>query len=329
MKKIKWGIIGPGNIAYDFAKDLSFIEQPNVVHAVLGHRQNTIKAFANQFNVPQAYTNIDDFVKKSKINIAYVATPHTFHYEQVLACLENKIPVLCEKPLTINAHQCQQLIAAAKKNKTFLMEGMWIRFLPSIVKVLEVLKTGKLGKIVSLKGAMCYNAPPGADSRYFEPALGGGSLLDLGIYPAFMSLLLLGVPDKIYAGGKVNKDGIDETCAALFHYKNGSHALWESSLISGTDLPFEIACEKGSITIANPWFEKAKEIIVSIEGKEKTIYPLQWEGHGLHFETKEVLKCVQQKRIASPFFSHTFSLQLIRILDEIRNQLHVVYDEFE
>lgn len=263
------------------------------------------------------------------MDAVYIATPHPQHYEQALACLENKIPVLCEKPITINAEQCEQLIAASKTNQAFLMEGMWIRFLPSISQVLHIIEQGYIGNITSIRASVSYKAPQDPDNRFFDPQLGGGSLLDLGIYPVFLSLLLLGKPNSVKAIGKLSPEGVDEACSILLHYKNGTHAVLESSLVSTLDIPAEIVGDKGIIKILDPWFEKASGIELQRKDDGKIIYPCHWEGHGLYFEVEEVIRCLENKQLSSNLLSHSFSLDMIKILDNIRNQIHVTYDMYE
>ena len=329
MQSLNWGIIGPGSIAHDFARDLALIQPTQTIKAVLGHTDASANAFCRDFNVEAAFTKLDTFIAEAGIDIAYIATPHPQHYEQSLACLENKIHVLCEKPMTLNAAQAARLIEASEKNKCFLMEAMWIRFLPSIEKVLDLIKEDAIGKIASVKASIGYKAPKDDNSRYFNPSLGGGSLLDLGIYPVFLAQLLLGKPKQVKAVGTLTEKGIDQSCAILLDYDNGGHAILESSLVSQSDIPAEIAGEKGILRILNPWFEKSTGIEVQPYNKEKIFYPCEWEGHGLQFETMEVLRCLQHNQIESGLFSHAFSRQLSETMDEIRRQVKISYRAYE
>ncbi|RYZ34136.1 MAG: Gfo/Idh/MocA family oxidoreductase, partial [Sphingobacteriales bacterium] len=260
-------------------------------------------------------------------DIVYIATPHPDHFQQALDCLQRKIAVLCEKPMTVNAEQCRQLIEAAKENKTFLMEGMWIRFLPSIQMVLRLIEEGKIGKVISIKAATTFKAPPDENSRYFNPDKGGGSLLDLGIYPVYLALLLLGTPRSIKAIAKLTDENIDENCSILFQYRSGAYAMLESSLIASGDAPAEITGEKGTIKIYHPWFEKANGIELTVEGEGKIIYPCPWNGHGMQFETEEVLNCLAEEKIESDLHPLSASLDLISTMDEIRRQIKVVYPQ--
>lgn len=329
MPGMNWGIIGPGSIANDFANDLELIRGEQRVTAVLSHKEESAREFAEKFKVPGVYTNLEKFLQDKTIQAVYIATPHPLHYEQAMACLEMKLPVLCEKPMTINADQCAELVAMSRKQNTFLMEGMWIRFLPSIQNAVSLIKEGKIGKIVSVKASMCYKAPADPKSRYFDPKLGGGSLLDLGIYPVFLAYLMLGEPETIKAIGTLSEKGIDEACSVLLHYPNGEQAILESSLLKQTDLPAEITGEKGVIKILDPWFEKSAGIELQEYDKEKVLYPTEWKGHGLQFEAMELLRCLKEQQIESEYMSHGFSLGMMRVMDEIRKQIKVTYDMYE
>jgi predicted dehydrogenase len=329
MQLLKWGIIGPGSIAHDFARDLALVKPTQAITAVLGNTPEHTEDFAGEFNVPGIFYDLSSFVQKSGIDIAYIATPHPKHYEQAMACLNAKIHVLCEKPITLNADQCRELIDASQRNNCFLMEAMWLRFLPSITSLLSLLQAEKIGKVLSVKACMGYKAPKEKDSRYFNPELGGGSLLDLGVYPLFLAQLLLGKPHTIKALGVLGKTKVDETCAMLLGFDNKAHALLESSLVSQSEQPAEITGEKGVIKILNPWFEKSYGLELQLYDKEAEVISTVWEGHGLQYEIEEVLRCLQLHQIESEYFSHAFSLGLAETMDEIRQQINLVYKDYE
>jgi len=329
MKSTKWGIIGPGRIAHDFVKDLNHVNDHQQVLAVLGRTEDSAVQFAREYNIPKWYTDLDTFLSTSGVDAVYIATPHTLHYEQAKACLGKGIPVLCEKPMTINAEQATDLFETAKENNTFLMEGMWIRFVPSICMVLDLIKKGTIGKLICLKASMSYKAPYDASSRYFNPELGGGSLLDLGIYPVYLALQLLGKPHAIKAVGKLSDEDIDEACSVLLHYRNGQYAILESSLVAQTELVAEIFGEKGTIKILSPWNEKPAGIQLDLVDSGKIIYPCKWEGYGFQYEVEEMLSCLAKNKIESELLPHQFSLDMVRTMDEIRQQIHVKYDMFE
>lgn len=329
MRSYNWGIIGPGSIAHDFANDIKLVSAPQKITAVLSHREESANAFADEFAIAGRYITIDDFVKKSKVDIVYIATPHPFHYEQIKACLNNQIAVLCEKPIVINHDQFEELKQLSKEKNTFLMEGMWIRFLPSFQKLLQVIDDKKVGDISSVKASMYYKAPCDENSRYYDPEKGGGSLLDLGVYCVFLSTLIFGFPQKIKAVGSLTDKAIDEACAALLSYTHGRYAILESSLLIKKNMAAEIYGTRGIIRILDPWFEKSPAIEIEQDNGEKETIPLSWEGHGLQFEIEEAINCISSQKIESDLMPAKFSGDVLKIMDEIRRQLNINYDEFE
>jgi len=326
MDTFSWGIIGPGNIATEFAHDLEQIKSArHRIGAVLSHSLEKAAAFAEKEDAPRYFEDIDSFLREAKIDAVYIATPHPLHHEATLRCLQHKLPVLCEKPLAMNSREVKEMVEAATKNQTFLMEGMWIRFLPSILKVLTLLESNAIGKVLSIKADMSYKAPFDPESRYFNPSLGGGSLLDLGIYPVFLAHLLLGKPTSIKAFARLSDKQIDEACAAVLSYGNHAYALIESSLITQTALTATIQGETGRIHIGTRWNEKPSGIILtSFDGIELQ-YPCEWEGHGLQYEAEEVYHCVRQGKLYSDKLCHQFSLDLMATLDAIRQQTQIIY----
>jgi predicted dehydrogenase len=329
MKITTWGIIGPGNIAEDFINDLKLADQSQQVTAVLGRHKNSTRDFAERHSIKKTFTSIENFIVSSGVDIVYIATPHPFHYESAINCLANRMPVLCEKPLCINESQCIELIKASRDTQTFLMEGMWIRFLPGIEHALRLLRQGKIGEIISINAAMNFKAPHDSDNRYFDPALGGGSLLDLGIYTVFLALLFNGVPEKINAIASLTDDGIDENCSIIFNYQNGAQALLGSSLLKNSDSPAVIRGSLGEIQIEHPWFEKSPAVKLQLNGAEKISYPFQWDGLGLQYEINEVLSCIEKGKIESELLSHSFSLKMIKVLDQVREQIGLKYAMYE
>lgn len=329
MNSFNWGIIGPGNIAHDFANDLKLVSVPQKITAVLSHKEDSANKFADEFNIDLRFTEINDFVNSGKIDIAYIATPHPFHYEAIKACLENHISVLCEKPLVINYEQYDELKTLSEKNNTFLMEGMWIRFLPSFTRLMELVEQKKIGEIISVKASMYYKAPCNQNNRYYDPDKGGGSLLDLGIYCIFLSTLLFGKPREIKAVGRRSEKGIDEACAILLSYSHGRYSMLESSLLIDKNKPAEIFGSAGVIRILDPWFEKSPGIEMELFNGDNENFPLSWQGHGLQFETEEVIDCVTNDKIESPLLPARLTGEVFKIMDEIRNQINVTYEKYE
>ncbi|MBC7388588.1 MAG: Gfo/Idh/MocA family oxidoreductase [Opitutaceae bacterium] len=324
-KQVKWGIIGPGSIAREFTEDLKFIkDEDHFVKAIVGHGKETTEKYLAENKVDLVYYHLEDLINSHEIDCVYIATPHPQHYDTCLRLLESKIPVLCEKPLAISERQVREIIKKSKETQTFFMEGMWVRCLPSILKVLEIIESGKIGEIHSLSGKLTYKAPFDIKNRYFNPELGGGSLLDLGVYPAYLSYLILGKPESIKASSK-NINGVDASTAAILTHKSGAISVIESSFVSRGTNEAIIYGDKGSIHIAEPWNEKPLAITVQIYYGQKEVIIPEWEGKGLYFEVQEMMKCINGKKIESTLLTHQGSLELIQILDEIRNQTNVKY----
>ena len=325
MEIFKWGIIGSGNIAHSFATDLPFAKTAiHTVHAVLSKREDQAINFSKQFQVPHYFTDPNLFVQVG-VDAVYIATPHVFHAEQAALCLQHQIPVLCEKPITINEKQLLHLIELSVQYNTFLLEGMWIRFLPCMEKVLSLLANGKIGEIAAIEADVCHKADYDPANRFFNPELGGGSLLDLGIYPVFLSTLLLGKPVEINAGGILSDTGVDCKCSALFTYSGGQTAFIESSLITKKEGVATIFGERGLIRIRHPWYEKSAGIDIEFHDGTKDFHKCEWAGKGLYYEVDAMHECIARGMRESPYYPHHLSLHIMEIMDEMRRQMHVVY----
>lgn len=322
----KWGVIGPGQIARDFIHDMALVQDEDTkVTAVVSHRLEGAKRFAEDHGIHAWFDDMERLFSEAPPDIVYVATPHPMHHRYALACLERGIAVVCEKPLAMNREEAAALVNAARTHGTFLLEGMWIRYLPSVKQVLELVDAGAIGRISSVTANMSYRAPRDKGNRFYDPNLGGGSLLDLGIYPVYLSLLLLGNPSHILATAFLSPEGIDKGCAVLLAYGTDSYAIAESSIVKETDKTATLWGGQGRITIRAPWNEKTEGIELEKYGEETHFYPCEWEGRGFQFEIEETLHCIREGRVESPLHSHAASLALVGVLDEIRRQTGIIY----
>ncbi|UAY56686.1 Gfo/Idh/MocA family protein [Arachidicoccus terrestris] len=322
-KIYNWGILGPGKIARKFASALE-IPKHSRLYAVASRDQNRAKDFASEFNADKYYSDYISLIKDPKIDAVYIATPHAFHYELAKACLENNKPVLSEKPLTLDAEQTEKLLALCEKNQVFLMEALWTRFIPMTVSMLEKIHQGIIGDIQYIKADFGFPAPFNPAGRLFDPALGGGSLLDVGIYPLFLSTLLLGQPEKILASGRLSDSKIDLDCQAILQYAGNKTALIASSIHYQMPITAEITGTRGQIQIPCPWYKNHYyNLKTGNEDWEKVELPPL--TNGFEFEIDEVVRCIEQERIQSPLWPVSSSLQLARLMDEIKRQLGVQY----
>ena len=312
MNELTWGLIGSAEKVQAFVEDLK--------HATHGHRLGawlTVDDSTTQMEGIETYTSLHPFLQ-SDVEAVYIASPYTMHYAQVKQCLLQGKAVLCERPIAQNADELEHLMKISEHNHTFMMEAMWIRFMPSIKKVLSIISSGAIGEIVSVKASLSHKAnhPEGAT---LNP--GGGALVELGIYPVFLCTLLLGRPEYVQATGRLNEDGVDDFFSAFLSYESGQYGFIETNKMMRGDSTAVITGEKGSIHIKNPWNIKPEGIEVDFFDGTKVLHKSEWEGQGLYFELDEVYESVEQGVIESQLYCHHFSLDVMQSLDDIRRQL--------
>jgi predicted dehydrogenase len=314
--------LGPGKIAHKFAKGLAKVPGAKL-YAVASRSIAKAEEFAKEFNAPKFYGSYEDLVKDEEVDIIYIATPHVFHYEHSLLCLKHKKAVLCEKPFAMNKEQVNEMILTAKKENIFLMEALWTYFLPHYQYVLELVKSEKFGKITGLEADFGFEAPFLPEKRLFNKDLGGGSLLDIGIYPVFAALTLLGKPDTISAKAEFNETGVDESCSIVFNYQNGVRAHLLSTINKDTPTTAIINFEKARLTI-NRRFHEPTSVTILYNDQEETI-SFDVNTNGYNFEAEHVQQMLAQGRTESTVMSFEKSLELIGLLDGIREEIGLVY----
>lgn len=323
-KIFNWGIIGLGKIARKFAEDLQ--KTPHTkLHAVASRNIDKAKNFAHEYEVQHAFGSYEALMTCPDLDAIYIATPHVMHCVNTLLCLNHKIPVLCEKPFAMNGGEVQQMISTAKENDTFLMEAIWTRFFPSILKILEIVKSGTIGDLVMLKADFGFKATVDFESRLYNRDLGGGSLLDIGIYPLFLAQLLFGKPSEIKAFAQIGETGIDENCSMLLRFSENQHAVLDSTIVNDTPTVAHIYGTKGRIKIHRRWHE-ANRFTLFIEGKDPEEFSFDHEGcRGYRFEIEEVMRCVQAGKKESGVLPLSFSRDLMELLDAVRKEIGLEY----
>ena len=321
-RKIKWGIIGLGKIANKFAADLQLSESAEL-YAVASRSQEKANEFAHQYNAKIAYNFYEKLAKDPNVDVVYIATPHVFHYQNTLMCLKNGKHVLCEKPMGMNQDQVKEMMALAKEKGLFLMEGIWTRFHPAIQKVLELIHSKSIGDIIHLKADFGFLADYNPQKRLFNKKLGGGSLLDIGLYPVYLSLLLLGKPIKIDAKARFTQTGVDDFCTINFEYGNRVHSALESTLAMQTPTEANIHGTKGSIKIHSRFHESTK--VALYKSGEATIYDFNMKGNGYYYEIEEVNQCLNAAALESKKLPLSISLALAQTLDLIREKIGLEY----
>ncbi|WP_010179385.1 Gfo/Idh/MocA family protein [Aquimarina agarilytica] len=323
VKQTRWGIIGLGNIANTFASDLAFV--PNaILHAVASRDLNKAEAFKTTYAANKAYSSYETLAKDPDIDIIYIATPHVFHFENAKLCITYGKAVLCEKPMGMNANQVTELCDLAKKNKVFLMEAMWTAFLPNFNRLMELVDSEKLGKVISFKADFGFKADFIPTSRLFDKNLGGGSILDIGIYPIFACLSLLKKPTSITTNAIIGQTGVDESCIINFNYPKSLKAELKSTLLENTPTEIYIQFEQG-VAILGPNFYGPSDLKVIESDGNEIIYPKNTQGSGYQFEATHVQELFHNKNIESSVMSHAKSIELATYLDIVLQEIGVIY----
>ena len=315
--KIKWGIIGLGNIANQFAADLLLVQDAALV-AVASRDHNKAIEFAKKYNCTKSYDSYEALFQDDQVDIIYIATPHDSHAELSIKALENGKHVLCEKPMSLSYKDALQMIEASRKYDKFFMEAFWTRFIPSVKEILEKVNQGIIGDVKYVKADFAFYADDAAGGRLFDKKLGGGALFDIGVYPLFLSYILLGIPKEIMAKSIYHKNGIDLQTSMILQYENAQSVL-HASIISESDMKATISGTQGHIQLNSPWYI-ADGYSVSKNNKEET-FSLPNLGIGYTHEAIECHNCIRNNQIESELWSHQNSLDLSKILEEIKNQI--------
>jgi predicted dehydrogenase len=322
MSTFRWGILGTGKIATAFAEDLSLLPHHNVTS--VGSRSITTAAeFAARFPGATAFGSYEELVA-SDVDAIYVATPHPFHAEHSLLAMRAGKPVLCEKPFTLNAAQAQELIEYSQSNSIPLLEALWSRFLPHIAKIKEVVASGQLGVISTITADHGQYLPRDKFPRLWEPELGGGALLDLGIYPLTLAHIVLGKPSEITAVGTLTEEGMDLQSTMVLKYPSGAQAILTSTMANRSGNIGVISGDLARIEIDGPFYKPNSWRVITRDG-DVTEYANSYEGNGLREEAVEFERMVRNGEIESPLMTHAITIEMMEMMDEIRRQIGVRY----
>lgn len=312
---IRWGIVGAGNIAHTFAKDLALVKG-NTLTGVASRSLQKAKEFADLYDAPHSFGSYEALFQSDVIDVVYIATPHTSHAELSMMAMEHNKHVLCEKPMGITIDEVQAMIASSKKNNVFLMEALWSRFNPTIIKVKELVEQGAIGTVGYLNADFAfYGLDRDEKGRLLNPDLAGGSVLDIGIYPIFLSYLILGMPNEITAKSKFYKTGVEIQTSMIFEYDKAQAILY-SGLSSNSEMKVEIAGSTGSIYIKPRWHETTGYILEN--GGNVQDIEVGKLGKGYTYEIEEVQRCLEAGKLESDLWSHQNTTDLVILLDSVR-----------
>jgi predicted dehydrogenase len=319
--RINWGIIGLGNIANQFAADLLLIEEANLV-AVASRDLVKANDFAKQYNCLKAYDSYEALFVDDQVDIVYIATPHDSHAELSIKALESGKHVLCEKPMALSYKDAARMIEASKKYNKFFMEAFWTRFIPSVKEVLAKVNQGIIGEVNYVKADFNFYADEAAGGRLFDKNLGGGALFDIGVYPLFLSYIMLGIPKEIIAKSVCDETGIDLQTSMILHYEK-AQAILHASINSESDMKAIIGGTEGHIQLNAPWY--AADGYSVVKDNQQKAFNLPNIGKGYAHEAIECHQCIRNNQIESEFWSHQNSLDLSKIVEEIKIKIKLPF----
>ncbi|MET0416986.1 MAG: Gfo/Idh/MocA family oxidoreductase [Actinoplanes sp.] len=322
-QKVRWGILGPGGIAAQFAADLKLVEGAEL--AAVGSRSTAnATAFAERFGFARAHGSYAELAADPDVDVVYVATPHAFHHDATLACIEAGKGVLVEKPITLDMASAAALVASARTHKVFLMEAMWMRLNPAIRKVAELIEEGAIGWVSAIHADFGLQGPFAADHRLRDPKLGGGALLDLGVYPINLAHLIMGKPASVQSWAHLTPEGVDENTGVLFGYEPGAVAALTCSINGASRNAASITGTEGRIDLPVGFFVP-REFELTRPDRDVEKFEFPFEGNGYQFEAAEVQRCILAGELESPLMKHTTTLEIMALLDTIRDEIGVTY----
>jgi predicted dehydrogenase len=339
MQTVRWGILSTGYIANLFAEGLTAVEDAEL-RAVGSRSRSSADRFSERWQVPNRHSSYEALANDPEVDVIYIGTPHPYHYRHALVCLEAGKHVLVEKPFAMNARQAREMIALARTKGVFLMEAMWTRFLPAMVQVRQWLADGEIGDVEMVRANLSFMTEFDIKSRLFAPELGGGALLDVGIYPISFAHMIFGSPKTISSTACLGQTGTDDRSAYLFGYDGGKTALLSSAVRLGVPVEAEIIGTEGYIRIHEPWINPrvltlARPAAPGVQARlifEGNVFDTQTvhvptRGNGYNYEAVEVGQCVRAGQLESRILPLDESLAIMETLDAIRAQWGLTYPD--
>jgi predicted dehydrogenase len=312
---LRWGILGTGKIAHTFANDLRLIDE-GVVVAVGSRSQQSADSFGDEFAVATRHGSYESLVADPNVDVIYVATPHPQHRDNALLALEHNKPVLVEKAFTMTGAEARELVATAQTKNLFLMEAMWTRFLPHVVAVRELLAQKVLGDIVSVMADHGQWFAQDRSSRLFAPELGGGALLDLGVYPVSFASMILGKPQRVTAMVTSAFTGVDGQTSMLFGYEGGAQAILTCTSSARSATRASIVGSEGRIDIDGPFYAPTSFILKLCNGKSDH-FEFVHQGRGLNYQAVEVARCIEAGLTESPTMPLDETIEIMDTMEQV------------
>ena len=322
--RIRWGVVGTGLIASRFARDLVLLDDAEVV-AVGSRALATADAFAERFAVPRRYGSYEELAADPEVDAVYVSTPHPGHHAATRIALEGGKAVLCEKPFMLNAAEADDVIALARERGLFLMEAMWTRFVPHMVRIREILAAGTLGRLVGVQADHGQWFAYDVEHRLFAPSLGGGALLDLGVYPVSFASSVLGTPISVTAVSDPAETGVDGQTTVVLRCAGSTQAVLTTTLWAVTPCRATIVGTDARIEVDPTWYVPTSFSVLSRDDEVLERFEEPRVGHGLRYQAAEVGRCLREGLTESPVLSLDESRSVMATMDEVRRQIGLTY----
>lgn len=363
MNKYRWGILGTGIIAHEFAKGLRMLSNAEL-YSVYNRTFEKGKHFSAMYGFQETAKDLESFLKDPKLDVVYIATPNHLHCEQALRCLEASKHVLIEKPMALNVGEAKKIIDSARENNRFCMEAMWSRFMPVYLKVKELLQQKAIGDIVFCNAQFGHPMPYNPDRFRYSLSQGGGSLLDLGVYPISIVLMLLGIPERVTGECRKAESGVDTLNRITFHYQNGAMANLESTFDCQLSNGIWIGGSEGAIEIPAPishpdQYRFSEESLYDVDEQPKLslrdkvqqmpvvsnlissfrdsiakplqrkiqTHTMRFRGNGYQFEAQEVMEMLDQGKLESQIMSLQDSVEVLKITDQLRSDWGIIFPQ--
>jgi predicted dehydrogenase len=323
-KVIRWGILGTGQIARALAFALQEVAGAKLV-AVASRGSAGADKFGREFGIGRCHASYQALADDPDVDVIYIATPHAMHAENTLMCLNGGKHVLCEKAFAMNRREAAEMLDLARHKQLFVMEAMWSRFLPAIGEVRRIIDSGEIGKVAQIQSDFGFAAPEvGPEHRLLNPELGGGALLDIGIYPLSLSAFFLGPVESVQALAEMGPTGVDLQTAFSLRHQNGGVSSCVCSIRAQSPSEMTIAGPLGHIRIHNRFFQAQTLTVETADGNTRTV-EFPHIGSGYAYEVVEVMRCLRAGLIESPLMPHAETLALMGVLDTIRAQIGLSY----
>lgn len=320
------GILGCGHIARKLASDLQYTDGVKL-QAIGARSKHSADAFAALYPTEHIHYSYEALAKDPTVDLVYIATPHAMHAEHALLCLQHGKHILCEKSFTLNTKQADKVIETADRNRLFVMEAFWTKFLPHYIRTRDLIEAGDIGMIQHINASFGFKVDKPIDQRLWNPSLGGGSLLDIGVYNVFIVQSLLGMPQQVTAHAMFAETNVDKTCTAQFRYGDGVTAHLYSSFVNYAPIEIHIHGSKGRIHLTSRFYAPSSSVIY-YPGSDETATKIsvhQEEGWGYQYQVRHVKTCLEQGLTQSPVMSWQDTIDQMKTLDSIRKSAGIVY----